>query len=693
MAAATSSLGKEIQEELSCSICLELFTRPKMLPCQHTFCEDCLQDHVGVQIAFQCPTCELQVKVPSQGITGLPDNNLVTILCGRLRKQGAAPAETRKQPQSGNRCSFHPTEELRLYCKQCQVPVCNECLDETHSDHSTITIKKASQEKRAPIQALINEGRNILETYRSSLQGINDTEKTLQEQKQQTEKSITTLYNQMALALLKGKDNLLDEVEQNHSQNIAVLQNERDRISTDVDELSAACDRAEQAWRGGLEFLAQETTLTDILGKYRAKGTPAPVQAQLAVTVFQPTDAAVPVLGHVMVQSPPSAPSSIPAAPPTSNNAAARVIGRRHSSQNGVQAKKVSFGRKRSDIENISLLTSLASADDDVASEGTGHHHGNQHQRQQQVKKVSFTTSDDEVISGQNHDLHTEHQDQSLTFGGKGPEAENLDLPSGVVVSEEGEVFVGDYKDQKVKVFTLEGTFVRQFPTVVQDGKKMEPHDVAMDEVGNLWVAGSTTSAELAVQYTKRGRLLSTISLQKTGQVRGVAVDSKRNHILVTQATREVDKSNGVVQVFSPDGTLLRTVGGKPAASWQQGLKVPQFIAVDGEGNILVSDCHSHLIFVYGAEGQFLFKFGGEGSSKGQLKSPQGICTDSSGNIIVADRKNSRVELYDQTGTFVRHIATGLRWPWAVAMATQGQIVVTNADKSTVTIFQSAELN
>ncbi|KAI8489146.1 hypothetical protein Bbelb_331310 [Branchiostoma belcheri] len=668
MAAVTASLGQEIQEELSCSICLELFTRPKMLPCQHTFCQDCLQDQVGVQKAFQCPTCQLLVKVPSQGVAGLPDNNLVTILCGRLRKQSAvlAPEETkREQPQSGNRCSVHPTEELKLYCKQCQVPVCNECLDETHSDHSTITIKKASQEKRAPIQALINEGRNILETYRSFLRGIDDTEKALQEQKHQTEKNIATVYNQMALALLKGKDNLLDEVQQNHGETVAMLQNERDVVSRDVAELSAACDRAEQAWRGGLEFLAQETTLTDILGKYRAKGTPAPVQGKLAVPVFQPTDAAVPVLGHVIVQPPETTPSSTPATAPTSNNTAARVIARRHSSQNGVQAKRISFARKRSDIENISLLTSLATLDDDVAPEGIGHHQG--------------------------YDLLTQQQNESLTFGGKGEEEQNLDLPSGVVVSEEGEIFVGDYRDRKVKVFTLEGTFVRQFPTVVQDGKKMEPHDVALDEAGNLWVAGSAASAELVVQYTKRGRLLSTISLQKTGQVRGIAVDSRRNHILVTQATREVDKSNGVVQVFSPDGTLLRSVGAKRAASWQQGLKVPQFIAVDVEGNILVSDCHSHLVFAYSTEGQFLFKFGGEGGSKGQLRSPQGICTDSAGNIIVADRKNSRVEVFDQTGKFLRHVTTDMRWPWAVAMATQGQIVVTNADKSTVTIFKSTD--
>eukprot|EP00058_Branchiostoma_floridae_P013387 XP_002598875.1 hypothetical protein BRAFLDRAFT_90099 [Branchiostoma floridae] len=88
MAAAPSSLGTDFREELTCSICLELFTRPKVLPCMHTFCQDCLQ---GINVArrempFKCPLCHRQVKLPPQGVEGLPDNHLITTLCERLQQ-------------------------------------------------------------------------------------------------------------------------------------------------------------------------------------------------------------------------------------------------------------------------------------------------------------------------------------------------------------------------------------------------------------------------------------------------------------------------------------------------------------------------------------------------------------------------------------------------------------------------------
>ena len=104
-------------------------------------------------------------------------------------------------------------------------------------------------------------------------------------------------------------------------------------------------------------------------------------------------------------------------------------------------------------------------------------------------------------------------------------------------MSDEGEVFVTDSRNQRIQVFTLQGTFVRQFRTVVSGVQKMNPHDVAMDGEGNLWVVGNINPAEFAVQYNKQGRVLRKFDLQETELFRGVAVDTKRNHILVTQTT------------------------------------------------------------------------------------------------------------------------------------------------------------
>ncbi|XP_066270441.1 tripartite motif-containing protein 2-like [Branchiostoma lanceolatum] len=620
MAAAPPSLGTQFSEELTCSICLELFTRPKVLPCGHTFCQHCLQDHAGRKVPFQCPNCRQQVRPPRQGVAGLPDSHIIANLCERLQTQVTLPEETREQPTSGNRCSIHPSEEVKLYCKQCKVPVCHECFEESHDEHPTMSFKKAIQQQRAPIQALIAEGRDILETFYSFIRGLRDQEKILDDLKQETDSKIDEAYkqacDQVIQKLTKEKGRLLSEVEANHRENKGAVQSQRDAVLIDVAELSSACDGAEQHMvRECRQLLSRESKLVESVGTFRGKVVPSPVQTQPAV--FQP-NVSVELectLGDV----------TVPEAASASDH---------HCNQASDAATKV-----------------------------MGHHHDNK--------------------------SNTVAPKQMLTFGGVGSEAGQFAgqfmRPSGVTVSEEGDVFVADSQNKRIQVFTLQGKFVRQFPTFVSGREMMEPHDVAMGWEGNLWVVGvgGSNSAGFAVQYSKQGRVLRKFDLHTTWWGRGVAVDTRRNHILITQTTGHWSHPHGEVQVFSPDGTLVRTVG------QQQGMKNPVYITVDGEGNILVPDSDTCCVYVYNQDGQFLFKFGGLGSGEGQLQDPRGICTDCAGNIIVVDRGNHRVELFDKTGRFLRHITTDIEVPQAVAMAPQGQLVITDSDNHKVTIFQN----
>ncbi|XP_019628651.1 PREDICTED: tripartite motif-containing protein 2-like [Branchiostoma belcheri] len=607
MAAASSSLGTQFREELSCGICLELFTTPKVLPCQHTFCQDCLEGHAGWEETFQCPNCRWHVILPPEGVAGLPDNHLVTSLCERLQNQATLSEETR---ESGNRCSFHPSEEVKLYCKQCNMPVCNECLDEIHSNHRTITLKKASEERRAPVQALIVEGRTILETYCTSLRSLRDREKALDEKKQELDNSIIQTYEQEVQKVTEKKDHLLLQVEEKYKDEKEALQEERDRVLADVNELSAACDRAEHEMeQGGVESLGQEAILTGVVGKYRGKAAPTPAQTQPAVV--QPSDT----------------------------------------------------------VRTVAWLLLFAA----LLLYSPSYWVYNATFEQQSVPKTVPKTVPRTV---------PKTVPKTITFGGFG--TGQFNLPSGVAVSDEGEIFVADRLNQRVQVFTLQGEDLdQQFPTVVSGEQKMCPYDVALDGEGNLWVVGDRHSADVALQYNKQGRVLKEFNLQETLWDRGVAVDTRRNHILIIQTNGNWSNPQGEVQVFRPDGTLVRTVG------QQQGMKVPRYITVDGEGNILVSDWDNDSVYVYNEDGQFLFQFGGEGSGEGQLKYPRGICTDGEGNIIVADRGNSRVEMFDKTGKFLKHITTDMKKPQAVAMATQGQLVVTDLSENSVHIIHS----
>ncbi|XP_078584675.1 E3 ubiquitin-protein ligase TRIM32-like [Branchiostoma floridae x Branchiostoma japonicum] len=672
MAATHSSLREQIREELTCSICLELFSRPKILPCQHTFCQDCIQFHALVQIPFQCPVCRQQVRLTPKEVPGMQDSRIVANLCERLKKQETLPGEVREQHQSKNRCSLHSSRELKLYCKQCQMPVCELCLEETHENHRTTTVNVAARERSSTDQALINEGRNILESYCSFIRDLRETEKTLNEQKQQRDNSIIQAYNQMVKTMVQqlkqSKDHLLAESQQNHSENLERIQNGRDTLLEDVNELYTACDQAEQTMKPGVvEFLSQPTVLTEVVEKYRGKATPTPVQTQPAF--FQLTDTPVPVLGHVTVHS-------LPQATPV-----ARDKGRRHGNQ---------------ELQHLPSAPNPAAP----AVRGKGHRHGNQEIQSLSSAPMphSFTTTNESAqVIGHHHGNQRQWEDQPLMFGGEGSGTGYFSNPTGVTVSERGQIFVADRENQRIQVFTLQGTFIRKFTTrvfpdsedscycfsSVSDGQPMRPYDVAMDGKGKLWVLGILdVHTEFAVQYNKHGEVLRSFELQSTGWAKRVAVDARRNHILITQTTGDRDNRHGEILVFRLDGSLVRTVGSPSKTDFfnmgqPQGMKFPQYLTVDVEGNILVTDCDSHCVFVYDEHGQFLFQFGNKGSGEGQLDYPLGICTDRAGNIIVADYGNNRVEMFDKTGNFFKHIATDMDGPLAVAMATQGQLVVT----------------
>ncbi|XP_066269240.1 tripartite motif-containing protein 3-like [Branchiostoma lanceolatum] len=269
-----------------------------------------------------------------------------------------------------------------------------------------------------------------------------------------------------------------------------------------------------------------------------------------------------------------------------------------------------------------------------------------------------------------------------ITFGGKGLEPGKFSWPRGVLVSPRNEIFVADKSNRRVQVHSMKGVYLRQFPTIVPgtEGKDMEPHDICMDANGTLWVVGRGDKAEHVVQYSTDGTALTQFGLPKNSYFRGVAVDMRTNHILVTG-----DADRGKVQVFRPDGSLVRTVR-HPRGE----MKHPQYVTVDGEGNILVLDCFSHSVYVYDEYGKFLLKFGGWGSGEDQLRYPNGICTDSSGHIIVADSGNERVQIFTRHGEFVRSVRTqpGSDGIFGLAVGPEGQLVVTKWNH-TVTVFPS----
>ena len=67
----------DLKDMTECSICMDEFSDPRMLPCIHTFCFKCLertgQDKQPGDI-MACPLCRKEFKLPEKGIGGIQKN-------------------------------------------------------------------------------------------------------------------------------------------------------------------------------------------------------------------------------------------------------------------------------------------------------------------------------------------------------------------------------------------------------------------------------------------------------------------------------------------------------------------------------------------------------------------------------------------------------------------------------------------
>ena len=154
----------------------------------------------------------------------------------------------------------------------------------------------------------------------------------------------------------------------------------------------------------------------------------------------------------------------------------------------------------------------------------------------------------------------------------------------------------------------------------------------------SVWVNDKNIPGSPFAVQVKRRQYKPVLSFGREGSAArmlrkpwGVAVN-ERNEIAVTES------DNNRVQVFSSDGTYLRSFGTK--GNKQGELNFPSGIAFDKNGNILVVDSGNHRVQLFSGQGEFLSQFGEPGTFDHQLKFPYGLSFGSDGNILVADSDN-----------------------------------------------------
>jgi tripartite motif-containing protein 71 len=133
---------------------------------------------------------------------------------------------------------------------------------------------------------------------------------------------------------------------------------------------------------------------------------------------------------------------------------------------------------------------------------------------------------------------------------------------------------------------------------------------------------------------------------------RGIAVDPADGAVYV------VDMGNHRIQKFDTSTNVLPQLLAKWGGSAEPGhassahaqeagqFRSPWGIAVDGSGDVYVSDTGNQRVQKFDREGNFITQWGGFGNGDGQFNFPYGIAVDARGGVFVVDSGNTRVQQF-----------------------------------------------
>ena len=190
----------------------------------------------------------------------------------------------------------------------------------------------------------------------------------------------------------------------------------------------------------------------------------------------------------------------------------------------------------------------------------------------------------------------------------------------------------------------------------------MPVNAVAADPNNNLWLADrcETDDCVPVMQLGPDGKTQKNFGAGLFIEPHQVAVD-KDGNVWVADAGAKGTKGYQVTK-FSPDGRVLLKLGKAGQGEGQNGLDIfdsPTGVAVASNGNIYISEGHGEArpnnsrIMVFTKDGQFIKTFATMGNADGQLRSPHAIAMDSQDRLYVADRGNSRIVVFDRDGKFL----------------------------------------
>uniref|UniRef100_A0A1X7T5R3 RING-type domain-containing protein n=1 Tax=Amphimedon queenslandica TaxID=400682 RepID=A0A1X7T5R3_AMPQE len=243
-------LRLKMEEQLTCPVCLDDYTNPKILPCHHSFCQHCLEglplDKKNQTYYLSCPTCRQRAELPDKGVGAFP----VAFHLNNLREmQGLLNNRSSTVP------AFNPPEvtcddhgkPLELFCETCDTATCITCQfgDHKHHKYELITEKYDKHCQKIRECLLPVEGKK--EALKKVLSALAKREGEIRERGEGVLKEIHEMVEEMISVLHESERKLTEQARKVIDARLKVLLEQKKSAEMSLNLLENVTNHVEES--------------------------------------------------------------------------------------------------------------------------------------------------------------------------------------------------------------------------------------------------------------------------------------------------------------------------------------------------------------------------------------------------------------------------------------------------------------
>lgn len=296
----------DLEKEITCAICREIYVEPKVLPCCHYYCKKCVYNialRTGLDQLFSCPECRADTKLPHDSVDSLPTaffirriQDLHTKLkqaqnvkalagarrgtcemcmagshataycqqCSQLICERCTESHQRMkifaehvitlldntsnavvQESALVPCKEHK-QSMSLYCFDCSGFICRDCTIKDHFSHNHEFIGKAASQARENLDLDLKPLHSLVTEICNATEEIHTAKAQVQSHNTSVIGEVENSFNQLHAIIEEYKGNLLNEVSENFCQKMENLALQEETISKSLEAITRVKEYTEQ---------------------------------------------------------------------------------------------------------------------------------------------------------------------------------------------------------------------------------------------------------------------------------------------------------------------------------------------------------------------------------------------------------------------------------------------------------------